>query len=125
MTETTPVTKTITFISRATPYGQGQAKACLDMVLSAAVFDQKINFIFMDDGIWQLKRGQTPSAIDAKDLSAAFAALPLYEVNELYVDASSMQERGLDAASLVVPVTVLESAKIAELISQSDVVFTL
>ena len=125
MTETSALTKTISFISRSTPYGQDQAKACLDMVLSAAVFDQKINFIFMDDGVWQLKRGQTPSTIDAKDLSATFAALALYDVNELYVEASSMLERGLDADSLVVPVTILESAKIAELINQSDVVFTL
>ncbi len=117
--------KTITFISRSTPYGHGRAKACLDMVLSAAVFEQKINFIFMDDGVWQLKKGQTPSNIDAKDLSAAFAALPLYEVNDLYVEASAIEERGLSLDELVVPAQAIESAKIAELISLSDVVFTL
>ena len=117
--------KTITFISRATPYGNGQAKACLDMVLSAAVFEQKINFIFMDDGVWQLNQGQAPSNIDAKDLSAAFAALPLYDVNDLYVEAKALQERGLSPDGLVVPVQAVESAKITQLISQSDVVLTL
>lgn len=118
-------TKTITFISRSTPHGTGRAKACLDMVLSAAVFEQKINFIFMDDGVWQLKKSQSPDAINAKDLSAAFAALPLYDINELYVDAGSMQVRGLNTDSFVVPVQVLDSTKIAELIDQSNVVFTL
>ena len=121
----TNTAKTITFITRSTPYGHGQAKACLDMVLSAAVFEQKINFIFMDDGVWQLKKGQAPSHIDAKDLSAAFTALPLYEVNDLYVNANDLQERGLSCEELVVPVHSVQANTIAELIRESDVVFTL
>ena len=36
------VRKTLTFITRQAPYGQGGAKATLDMVLSAAVFDQPV-----------------------------------------------------------------------------------
>ena len=117
--------KTISVISHSSPYDGGKAKACLDIVLSAAVFEQKINFIFMGDGVWQLKRSQAPANIQAKDLSAAFAALPLYEVNELYVQSSALDERGLSIDDLVVPVHAIETAKIADLIKQSDVVFTL
>lgn len=125
MSDAAPTRKTISFISRSTPYGQGRAKACLDMVLSTAVFEQKVNFIFMDDGLWQLKRQQDPASIDSKDLSAAFAALPLYDVDTVYVDVDSMHRRGLELDALVVPATAVSVAQIGELIRQSDVVFSL
>jgi len=120
-----PNRKMLTFISRRAPYGQGGAKAMLDMVLSAAVFDQQVNYVFMDDGVQQLRRGQEPAAIDAKNLSAAFTALPLYDVNNIFVDAESLQRRGLSPEQLVIDIIVCDSDKIAELIRQSDAVFTL
>jgi tRNA 2-thiouridine synthesizing protein C len=115
----------LTFISRRAPYGNGAAKAMLDMVLSAAVFDQQVNYVFMDDGVQQLRRGQEPAAIDAKNLSAAFSALPLYEVSNIFVDSESLQRRGLSPEQLVIDIIVCDSDKIAELIRQSDAVFTL
>jgi tRNA 2-thiouridine synthesizing protein C len=120
-----PKRKMLTFISRRAPYGHGAAKAMLDMVLSAAVFDQQVNYVFMDDGVQQLRRGQEPAAIDAKNLSAAFSALPLYEVSNIFVDSESLQRRGLSPEQLVIDIIVCDSDKIAELIRQSDAVFTL
>lgn len=120
-----PARKVLTFISRRAPYGQSGAKAMLDMVLSAAVFDQQVNYVFMDDGVQQLRRGQEPSAIDAKNLSAAFSALPLYDVNNIFVDAESLQRRGLTQDQLVIDTRMCDADRIAELIRQSDVVFTL
>lgn len=117
--------KTITFISRSTPYGSGLAKACLDMVLSAAVFEQKINLVFMDDGVWQLQATQSPQAINGKDLSAALTALPLYEVNDIFVEAASLAQRGLESSGLVIPVQLCTGQEIARLINESDVVFQL
>ncbi len=95
------------------------------MVLSAAVFDQQVNYVFMDDGVQQLRRGQEPSAINAKNLSAAFSALPLYDVSNIFVDAESLQRRGLTQDQLVIDALACDADKIAELIRQSDVVFTL
>lgn len=117
--------KVLTFITRRAPYGQALPKACLDMVLSAAVFDQHVNLIFMDDGVLQLQSGQAPVVINSKNLSAAFTALPLYEVHNLYADSESLTARGLNADSLVVNVEISGAQKIAELIRQSDVVFNL
>ena len=117
--------KTITFISRSTPYGGGLAKACLDMVLSAAVFEQKINLVFMDDGVWQLKSDQAPQQINAKGLSAALSALPLYEVSNVFVESESLALRGLNLDALSVDVTPYSAAAIATLLRESDVVFQL
>ena len=120
-----PTRKVLTFISRHAPYGQGWAKASLDMVLSAAVFDQQVNYVFMDDGVQQLRRGQEPAAINARNLSAAFSALPLYDVSNIFVDADSLQRRGLTQDQLLIDTILCDTDKIAELIRHSDVVFNL
>jgi tRNA 2-thiouridine synthesizing protein C len=117
--------KTITFISRSTPYGSGLAKACLDMVLSAAVFEQKINLVFMDDGVWQLQPTQMSHTINGKNLSAALSALPLYDVNNLYVETASLTQRGLDPNSIAIPVQLCTAQEIGRLIRESDLVYQL
>ena len=117
--------KTITFISRSTPYGSGRAKACLDMVLSTAVFEQCVNLVFMDDGVWQLQAAQNPQAINAKDLSAALSALPLYDVNNIFVESNSLASRGLDPQALAIPAKPCSADQIAAMIRESDVVYQL
>lgn len=117
--------KHLTFISRRTPYGSGYAKACLDMALSAAVFDQHVTLIFMDDGVLQLLHRQSAGSINAKDLGAALAALPLYDIDQVYVEQDSLALRGMSPEQLAIDARLCNAQKIAELISQSDVVFTL
>jgi tRNA 2-thiouridine synthesizing protein C len=119
------IRKNLTFISRRTPYGSGYAKACLDMVLSAAVFDQHVTLIFMDDGVLQLQYPQAAGCISAKDLGAALSALPLYDVDQIYVEQESLRLRGMSLENLAMEARLCDAQKIAELIRQSDVVFTL
>jgi tRNA 2-thiouridine synthesizing protein C len=125
MQTTPPIRKTITFISRKSPYGSAYAKACLDMVLTAAVFEQRLNLVFMDDGVLQLLATQCPAAIDAKDLSAALTALPIYDVENIYADAESLKQRGLGEANLIMQAKLCSAARITALINESDVVFSI
>lgn len=125
MTEFTTVRRNLLFISRSSPYGSSRARACLDMVLSAAVFDQHVTLLFMDDGVLQLQRGQTANRIQAKDLSAALTALPLYDVNRIYVEEASLHLRGLASQQLVIDAIPCDGDQIAQLIRQADGVFTL
>ena len=120
-----PKPKTLTFISRKAPHSQGFAKACLDMVLSSAVFDQHINFIFMDDGVYQLKTQQNPSLINSKDISAAFGALTIYDVHNIFVDGDSLTQRYMKETDLVIETTVASAKRIGEIIAESDVVYAL
>ena len=117
--------QTLTFISRKSPHSQGYAKACLDMVLSSAVFDQKIRLVFMDDGVYQLQKNQQAKLIDNKDISAAFSALPLYDVHDIYVDEEALQARYLSEDELVIPVQTVDAKAIARLIADSDLVYAL
>lgn len=117
--------KTLTFISRHGPYDGDRARACLDMVMAAAVFDQTIHYVFMDDGVWQLRRNQQAEAIHARSLSANMGALPLYGVEKVYADARALTQRGLDVDDLVLPAVAADEATIRELIDASDQVFSL
>ncbi|MEX1197142.1 MAG: sulfurtransferase complex subunit TusC [Pseudohongiellaceae bacterium] len=117
--------RTLTFISRRSPYGEDYPRACLDMVMAAAVFDQTVNYVFMDDGVYQLLNGQQPARIHAKDLSAHFGALSLYGVENVFADHQSLLERGLENAALAMPVDVVDNARLQQLINHSDQVFLL
>jgi len=115
--------RTLTFISRRAPYGEDFARAMLDMVMAAAVFDQQVQLVFMDDGVYQLLADQAPEAIHNKNLSANLSALPLYGVETVYADAESLALRGLQSDKLVLPVTVADSSQLKALIAASDQVF--
>ena len=51
-------------------------------------------------------------------------ALEGYEVEKLYVERESLEARGLSQDDLVVPVEILSSSELAELMDQQDVVIT-
>lgn len=114
--------KILTFISRQAPFGSSKAKACLDMVLASAVFEQQIQYVFIDDGVWQLVRGHQPQAICAKNTMAALQALPLYGVEHVYVLDESLAQRALTAEDLQVPATVCTAAQLQQILNKSDVV---
>lgn len=118
-------TKTLTFISRHSPYGSDRAWALLDMVLASSVFSQKVNYLFTADGVYQLLGPQEVGNSGNKNLLKALDALELYGVNNVCVDAESLQQRGLDASALALPARVVDSQEFREILRTSDAVFSL
>lgn len=125
-TNTTKPTKSrITFISRSSPYGSNRANLCLDMALACAVFEQDVNYVFLDDGIYQLLKGQDGAAIQNKTLGSALETLALYSIENVYVDQQSLKERGIDAAELLPSIKLIENYALSRLIKNADLVFNL
>ena len=129
MAENTNITKPsksrITFISRSAPYGSNRANLCLDMALACAVFEQDVNYVFLDDGIYQLLKGQDGAAIQNKTLGNALETLALYSIENVYVDQQSLKERGIDAAELLPNIQLIENGALSSLIKNADLVFNL
>ncbi len=115
--------KKILFINRQAPYGTALAQEALDILLMASTFNQEISVAFIDDGILQIKKGQTPDHILAKNFSLAFKALPLYEIQNVYVEEESLASSGLKTEDLLIPVAVKNSAELANIIQQQDIIF--
>jgi len=107
---------------RSAPHNGIQLQEKLDVILTAAAFDQKVALLFLDDGVFQLKKGQQPEKQGLKDTAAIFNALEIYDVNDLYTEVESLQERGLKPGDLSLPVQEFYRKDINELMQQYDLV---
>ena len=88
-------TKKMMYINRKAPYGTIYAWESLEVVLIGAAFEQDVSLAFMDDGVFQLTRGQDTKGIGMKNFSPTYTALGDYEINKIYVEKESLEERGL------------------------------
>jgi len=117
-------TKKFMFVNRKAPYGTVYALESLEVVLITAAFDQDVSLVFMDDGVFQLKKTQQTKGIEIKNFSPTYRALEGYDIEKLYVDAESLAERGLTEDDLLVDVTVLSRAEMGALMESQDVVLS-
>ena len=116
--------KKFMYVNRKAPHGTVYALESLEVVLVAAAFDQDVSLAFMDDGVYQLKKGCNTKGIEVKNFQPTYRALDGYDVEKLYVERESMQARGLTEADLLVDVEVLSSAQMADLMAEQDVVLS-
>ncbi len=93
--------KKFMYVNRRAPHGTIYAWESLEVVLIGAAFDQDVSVAFMDDGVYQLLKGQDTSAIETKNFSPTYAALGDYDVTKLYVEQESLEERGLSLDDLM------------------------
>lgn len=118
------IVKRFLYVNRRAPYGSIYALEALEVVLIGAAFEQDVSVVFLDDGVYQLKKGQDTAGVEMKNFSPTYRALEMYDVEKLYVERESLARRGLSAEDLVVPVEVLDSDQLGELMEQQDVVLS-
>lgn len=87
-----------------------------------AAFEQDLSVVYLDDGVYQLKKGQDTADSSIKNFSPTYRALASYDVEKLYVETESMEERGLSEQDLIVPVKMISGAELTELMEQQDVI---
>lgn len=117
-------TKKFMFVNRKAPYGTIYAWEALEVVLIAAAFEQDVSLAFLDDGVFQLKKGHQTKGIEVKAFEKTWGALEDYDITKLYVDGDSLKQRGLSADDLAVPVEVLSRAEIGKLMEEQDVLLS-
>ena len=118
------IIKRFMYVNRRAPYGTIYALECLEVVLIAAAFDQDVSVVFVDDGVYQLKKNQDTTAIGMKNFSKTYGALDDYDVEKIYVEKESLAARGLTEDDLVIPIQVLAAEKLREVMAQQDVVIS-
>ena len=116
--------KKFMYVNRKAPYGTIYALESLEVVLISAAFDQDVSMVFIDDGVYELVRGQSTKAIDMKNFSPTYRALEGYDIEKLYVEKESMDERGLTEDDLIVDVQVMSRAEMADMMDEQDVVLS-
>ncbi|GAA6140084.1 sulfurtransferase complex subunit TusC [Arenicella sp. 4NH20-0111] len=106
------------------PYSSLAGLEALDAAFIGASFEQCVSVLFMADGVFQLKSGQSVGGTSLKQHSKMFKALADFDVENVYVHDLSMVARGLTPSSLMIEAQELDSPAIASLINQQDKVFT-
>ncbi len=129
--------KKLMYVNRRAPYGSIYAWESLEVVLIGAAFDQDVSLAFVDDGVYQLTKGQNTESADMKNFSPTYSALGDYEVTKVYVEKESLEERGLtldDLQHLVWEdededwaekdsIRLVSRAELAEVMSGQDIMF--
>jgi len=118
------VAKRFLYVNRRAPYGSIYALESLEVVLIGAAFEQDVSLAFLGDGVYQLAKGQDTKGLEVKNFSPTFRALEDYDVTKLYVEKEALEARGLTAADLVVPVEVVDAARMAEIMEAQDVILS-
>ena len=118
------VAKKFLYVNRKAPYGTIYALESLEVVLIGAAFEQDVSLAFLGDGVYQLVKGQDTKGLEVKNFSPAFGALEDYDVTKLYVEEEALRTRGLSAADLVVPVQVVSTQRMAEIMEAQDVILS-
>ncbi|MGB5340299.1 MAG: sulfurtransferase complex subunit TusC [Gammaproteobacteria bacterium] len=130
--------KKFLYINRKAPYGTVYALESLEVVLIGAAFDQDVSMAFMDDGIFQITKGQDTGGIGMKNFSKTYTALGDYEVTKIYVEKESLEERGLSLDDLLDlkyededddyaekdSIRLVSRSELADLMDQQDVVLS-
>jgi len=130
--------KKFLYVNRKAPYGTIYAQEALEVVLIGAAFDQDVSLAFLDDGVFQLTKGQDTKDSGLKNFSPTFRALGDYEVTKLYVEQESLDERGLTLDDLQdiqyededddyeekPSIIVVSRAKMADVMADQDVVLS-
>lgn len=116
--------KKFMYVNRKAPYGTIYALESLEVVLIAAAFDQDVSLVFMDDGVYQIKKGQDTKGIGMKNFSPTYRALEGYDIEKLYVEKESLETRGMTADDLIVPVEVLSKDELTSMMEEQDVIMS-
>lgn len=113
-------TKSLLVIVRHSPYGSSLGRVSLDTALAAAAFDQPVSLLFMGDGVLQLCADQDSHAIGVKNIGRLLASLPMYEIEQVYVDAEATKRYNMDLANAPVATQMLDGTGMRQLMSRCE-----
>ena len=130
--------KKFLYVNRKAPYGTIYALESLEVVLIGAAFEQDVQLAFLDDGVYQIVKGQSTEGIGAKNFSPTYKALGDYEVTRFYVEAEALEERGLSKDDLLdityededddwaekPSIQIVSRAEMAKIMSEQDVILS-
>ena len=112
----------VAILMRKAPYGSVYSAEGYRAIMGLGVFEMDVSVVFVDDGVYTLKKGQDPSKLDMKPLGSGFPMLSEFDVTRFYVHEGSLAERGLSPDDLVMDAQLLDDAGIAQVLEASRIV---
>ena len=108
----------LAFLFRTAPHGNAISREGLDALLAATAFcdEEDIGVFFIDDGVLNLFDGQNPIR--------TFKLLDLYDIEQRFVCADSLDQYNLHAEQLIISAEKIDRTSLINKLSQAEKVFT-
>ncbi len=131
--DTVGVKKKFMFVNTKAPYGTIYALETLEMILISAAFEQHAVIVFIDDGVYQIKKNQNTKAIGMKNFLPTYGVVEMEKEDadedddldmewRIIVEKESMETRGLTKNDFTIDVEVMESAALSDLMAEQEVI---
>lgn len=116
----------LAFIFRTAPHGNAISREGLDALLAATAFcdEEEIGVFFIDDGVLNLLDGQNPELLLQKDFIRTFKLLDLYDIEQRFVCADSLDQYNLQTEQLIISAEKIDRTSLINKLSQAEKVFT-
>lgn len=116
----------LAFLFRTAPHGNAISREGLDALLAATAFcdEEDIGVFFIDDGVLNLLDGQNPELLLQKDFIRTFKLLDLYDIEQRFVCADSLDQYNLQTEQLIISAEKIDRTLLINKLSQAEKVFT-
>ena len=116
----------LAFLFRTAPHGNAISREGLDALLAATAFcdEEEIGIFFVDDGVLNLLDGQNPELLLQKDFIRTFKLLDLYDIEQRFVCADSLDQYNLQTEQLIISAEKIDRTSLIKKLSQTEKVFT-
>lgn len=116
----------LAFLFRTAPHGNAISREGLDALLAATAFcdEGEIGVFFIDDGVLNLLDGQNPELLLQKDFIRTFKLLDLYDIEQRFVCADSLDQYNLQAEQLIISAEKIDRTSLINKLNQVEKVFT-
>ena len=116
----------LAFLFRTAPHGNAISREGLDALLAATAFcdEEEIGVFFIDDGVLNLLNGQNPELLLQKDFIRTFKLLDLYDIEQRFVCADSLDQYNLKTEQLIISAEKIDRTSLINKLSQAEKVFT-
>lgn len=116
----------LAFLFRTAPHGNAISREGLDALLAATAFcdEEGIGVFFIDDGVLNLLDGQNPELLLQKDFIRTFKLLDLYDIEQRFVCADSLDQYNLQTEQLIISAEKIDRTLLINKLSQAEKVFT-
>lgn len=116
----------LVFLFRTAPHGNAISREGLDALLAATAFcdEEEIGVFFIDDGVLNLLDGQNPELLLQKDFIRTFKLLDLYDIEQRFVCADSLDQYNLQTEQLIISAEKIDRTSLINKLRQAEKVFT-
>ena len=116
----------LAFLFRTAPHGNAISLEGLDALLAATAFcdEEEIGVFFIDDGVLNLLDEQKPELLLQKDFIRTFKLLDLYDIEQRFVCADSLNQYNLQTEQLIISAEKIDRTSLINKLSQAEKVFT-